>query len=154
VRFYKWNEKCLIQTCNSSPESNLLELARGLVPELFPNSFSISFSRAADWQNATLIRKSQNLCQSAAWEKEIEDEFGNNSRTSPLASSKRLDSGQMSSGQMSFWANVSGQMSLGKCCMGKCRVTLKYRHLRFQCLSKMTLIYIMSMARHNFDECI
>jgi hypothetical protein len=51
---------------------------------------------------------------------------------------KRL-MGKCPSGQMSFWAdvfwanvvlgkclwaNVSGQMSLGKCCMGKCLVTL------------------------------
>jgi hypothetical protein len=72
-----------------------LELARGLVCELFPNSFSISFSQAADWQNGTLFRKSLNLRQSAAWEKKIEKEFGNNSQTSPLASSKRLDSGRL-----------------------------------------------------------
>jgi hypothetical protein len=76
----------------SYSESNLLELARGLVWELLPNSFSISFSRAADWQNATLFRKSQNLSQLAAWEKKIEKEFGNNSWTSPLTYSKRLDS--------------------------------------------------------------
>jgi hypothetical protein len=30
----------------------------------------------------------------------------------------------MSSGQMSFWANVSGQMSLGQCRMSKCRITV------------------------------
>jgi hypothetical protein len=54
-----------------APESNLLELVRGLVRELFPNSFSISFSRAADWQNATLFHKSRNLRQSAVWEKNI-----------------------------------------------------------------------------------
>jgi hypothetical protein len=35
------------------------------------------------------------FCQSAAREKEIEEEFGNNSRTSPLATSKRLDSGHI-----------------------------------------------------------
>jgi hypothetical protein len=66
---------------------------KGQKGEKVPNSFSISFSQAADWQNATLIRKSRNLGQSAAWEKEIEKEFGNYSQTSPLASSKRLDSG-------------------------------------------------------------
>jgi hypothetical protein len=52
--------------------------------------FAIFFSRAADWQNATLFRKSRNLRQSAVWEKEIEKEFGNNSRTSPLASSQKI----------------------------------------------------------------
>jgi hypothetical protein len=29
----------------------------------------------------------------------------------------------MSFGKMSFWANVSGPMSLGKCRMGKCPIT-------------------------------
>jgi hypothetical protein len=75
-----------------TPESNLLELARGLVRELFPNSFSISFSQAADWRRFYDLRNNVAFCQSAAREKEIEKEFGNNSRTSPLASSKRLDS--------------------------------------------------------------
>jgi hypothetical protein len=39
--------------------------------------------------------------------------------------SGQMYSGQMSSGQMSFWTNVSGQMSLGKCCMGKYRITVE-----------------------------
>jgi hypothetical protein len=34
------------------------------------------------------LRNNVAFGQSAAWEKEIEKEFGNNSRTSPLASSK------------------------------------------------------------------
>jgi hypothetical protein len=74
-------------------ESNLLEQARGLVRELFPNSFSISFSQAADWRRFCDLRNNVAFCQSVAWEKEIEKEFGYNSRTSPLACSKRLDSG-------------------------------------------------------------
>jgi hypothetical protein len=75
------------------PESNLLELATGLVLELFPNSFSISFSQTADWRRFCDLGNVFAFCQSAAREKEIEKEFGNNSRTSPLASSRRLDSG-------------------------------------------------------------
>jgi hypothetical protein len=74
------------------PESNLLELARGLVRELFESSFSISFSQAADWRRFHDLQNNVAFCQSAAREKKIEKEFGNNSRTSPLASSKRLDS--------------------------------------------------------------
>jgi hypothetical protein len=38
---YDWYHHCTRYSRNS--ESNLLELARGLVRELFPNSFSISF---------------------------------------------------------------------------------------------------------------
>jgi hypothetical protein len=56
------------------------------------NSFSISFSQTADWQRFRDLWNNIAFCQSAAQEKEIEKEFGNNSRTSPLASSKRLDS--------------------------------------------------------------
>jgi hypothetical protein len=33
--------------------------------------------------------------------------------------------GQISFGQNSLWANVFGEMSLGKCCMSKCRITPK-----------------------------
>jgi hypothetical protein len=44
-------------------------------------------------------------------------------------------SGQMSSGQMSyvqmlFWANVSGQTSLRKCRIGKCRITVYYYYVK------------------------
>jgi hypothetical protein len=49
----------------AQPEPNLLVVGRGLVPKLFQNSFSISFSQASDWQNATIFPKSRNLCQSA-----------------------------------------------------------------------------------------
>jgi hypothetical protein len=35
-------------------------------------------------------------------------------------------SGQMSSGQMSIWPNVTGQMSMGKPHMGKCRITQQH----------------------------
>jgi hypothetical protein len=85
----------MLQKAIYSPlaESNLLELARGLVSELFPNSFSISFSQAADWRRFCDLRNNVAFCQSAVGEKEIEKEFGNNSQTSPLASSRRLDSG-------------------------------------------------------------
>jgi hypothetical protein len=87
-RYYK---KCPRLKCQ--PESNLLELARGLVRELFPNSFSIYFSKAADWRRFHDVLNNVAFCQSAARDKEIEKEFGNNSRTSPLASSKGLDFG-------------------------------------------------------------
>jgi hypothetical protein len=53
-----------------------LELARGLVRELFPNSFTISFSQAADWQRFSDLRTNVAFCQSAAGEKEIEKELG------------------------------------------------------------------------------
>jgi hypothetical protein len=98
------------------PESNLLELARGLVRELFPNSFSISFSQAADWQRFCDLGNNVAFCQSAAREKEIEKEFGNNSRTSPLASSKRLDSGQNHQFQRGWnvsWSKSSVSAGLG-----------------------------------------
>jgi hypothetical protein len=39
-------------------------------------------------------------------------------------SSRQMSSRQMSSGQMLFMANVSGQMTLGKRCMCKRRITL------------------------------
>jgi hypothetical protein len=90
--FPTWVETTLLAVHFSS-ESNLLELARGLVRELFPNSFSISFSQTADWQRFRDLWNNVAFCQSAAREKEIEKEFGINSRTSPLTSSKRLDSG-------------------------------------------------------------
>jgi hypothetical protein len=78
-----------------------LELARGLVRELFPNSFSISFYQAAHWRRFCDLRNNVAFCQSAAREKEIEKKFGNNCGTSPLASSKRLDSGDKVTGGQS-----------------------------------------------------
>jgi hypothetical protein len=74
---------CVFKSCPA--ESNLLELARGLVRELFPNSLSISFSQAADWRRFCDVRNNVAFCQSAAREKEIEKEFGNNSRTIALS---------------------------------------------------------------------
>jgi hypothetical protein len=56
-------------------------------------------SSTRTYLTAVCPRKTQHYSdqsQSAAWEKEIEKEFGINSRTSPLASSKRLDSGERS----------------------------------------------------------
>jgi hypothetical protein len=70
------------------PESNLLELARGIVLELFPNSFSISFSHTADWPRFRDLLNDVTFCKSAALEKEIEKKFRNNGAP-PLAMPRR-----------------------------------------------------------------
>ena len=45
---------------------------RAIVRELFPNSFSISFSQTADWRRFRDLWNNVAFCQSAAGEKEIE----------------------------------------------------------------------------------
>jgi hypothetical protein len=79
---------CQIMSNHCNPEPNLLVVAR----ELERGLFSISFSRAADWWRFCDLRNNVSFCQSAAREKKIEKEFGNNPCSSSRASTKRWGS--------------------------------------------------------------